>query len=145
MSRTQDIYVPPGGPGDLPALSPEIYVSMGEDAIFAMLEALYIELEKSNIRELFGDDLIAASRRSAAFYVQLLGGPPLYNTQYGKPMMRRRHFPFEIDDSKRRVWLSCFYRVLERAEKDFDFPGEHLENFKKWLDGFSRWMINVAP
>ncbi|MFW6312868.1 MAG: hypothetical protein ACOC2N_03200 [Spirochaetota bacterium] len=88
MSRPGPIHIRSGGPGRLPELSPEIYQSMGELGIFAMLEA---------------------------FYVQLLGGPPLYSEQYGSPMMRRRHFPFENDESARSAWVACFYRVLERS------------------------------
>jgi len=144
MSRTKPIHVPPGGPGPLPQLSPEIYEAMGEDGVFAMLEAFYAELGSSEIRHLFGDDLVAASKRSAAFYVQLLGGPPLYNAQYGNPMMRRRHFPFEIDESARKIWVACFFRVLERSD-EFGFPAGHLDAFRAWIDGFSRWMVNVAP
>ena len=145
MARTKDIYVPPGGPGATPPLSPEIYASMGEAGVFAMLEAFYRELGDSSIRGLFADDMIEASKRSAAFYVQVLGGPPIYNTTYGNPMMRRRHFPFEIDEAKRLIWRDCFYRVLETAPEQFGFPAKYLETFKTWLDGFSKWMVNVAP
>ena len=144
MSRTREIYVPPGGPGEMPPLSAEIFQSMGEEGIFAMLEAFYLELEASEIRALFPEDVVAASKRSAAFYVQLLGGPPLYNLTYGNPMMRRRHFPFEIDEEKRLIWLGCFNRVLDGAADRFGFPDEHLPAFRKWLDGFSQWMVNVA-
>ena len=55
-------------------------------------------------------------------------------------MMRRRHFPFEIDEAARKVWLSCFYKTLEDSA-DYDFPPEHLHAFREWLDGFSRWMV----
>lgn len=145
MDRTQEIYVPPDGPGATPPLSSEIFASMGETGVFAMLEAFYKELENSRIRELFAEDMVEASKRSAAFYVQLLGGPPLYNTTYGNPMMRRRHFPFEIDEARRVIWRECFYRVLENAEDRFGFPGKYIDTFKVWIEGFSKWMVNVAP
>jgi len=118
---------------------------MGEEGVFAMLEDFYGELEKSDIRGLFGADLLASARRSAAFYVQLLGGPPLYNQRYGPPMMRRRHFPFEIDEPKRQTWVACFNRVLDNATEKYGFPAEHLDTFRTWLDGFSKWMVNVTP
>jgi hemoglobin len=137
------IYVPPGGPGRLPELSPEIFAAMGEERIFGMLRDFYGELERSVIRRMFGEDLEASSERAAAFYVQLFGGPPLFDSRYGNPMMRRRHMPFRIDEASRKVWLGCFLRILERAEEDYSFPAEHLPAFRLWLDGFSRWMVNT--
>jgi hemoglobin len=108
-----------------------------------MIGDLYREIGRSQIRPLFGADLLEASRRSAAFYVQLLGGPPLYNQRHGEPMMRRRHLSFRIDETARVVWLGCFYRTLEEAPRKYGFPAEHLDVFRRWLDGFSRWMVNT--
>ena len=127
----------------MPELPASIFAAMGEKGIFDMLADFYEELGRSEIRDLFGEDLAAASKRSAAFYVQLFGGPPLYNTRYGNPMMRRRHFPFEIDEGKRQVWVDCFFRVLTNAEERYGFPAEHLDAFRDWLEGFSRWMVNA--
>ncbi len=67
----------------------------------------------------------------------------MYNEQYGNPMMRRRHFPFEIDEVARVVWRDCFYTALENAEAYYGFPVEHLDAFKEFLEKFSRWMVNV--
>lgn len=145
VNRETPIYTPPTGPGELPPLSPEIYGEMGEKGIFAMLEAFYLALGDSEIRDLFPKDLVSASQKSAAFYVQLLGGPPLFNRTYGNPMMRRRHIPFEIDEAKRIVWLACFYSTLDSSDEKYNFPESHKESFKVWLDGFSKWMVNVAP
>ena len=119
-----------------------IYGRMGEENIFAMLSDLYHELEASSIRPMFADDMQEASRRSAAFFVGLMGGPPLYHERYGAPMMRRRHMPFPIDEAARQEWLACFYRVLENAEEMYNFPAEYLPGFRQFLDGFSAHMIN---
>lgn len=126
----------------LPELSSEIYESMGETGVFRMMEDFYEELGRSKIRLMFGRDLMTSARRAAAFYVQLLGGPPMYNERYGNPMMRRRHFPFKIDESARKIWLACFYRMLENSA-DYDFPPGHRRSFRRWLNGFSRWMVNT--
>ena len=135
-------YTPPGGPPDVPRPSPEIYKAMGEENIFKMLRAFYEQLEKSEIREMFTEDMQAASEKSAKFFVSLLGGPPLYQKEYGPPRMRARHFPFAIDEKARQVWLACFDKTLENAAADFAFPEEHLEGFKTFLSGFSGWMVN---
>jgi hemoglobin len=138
------IYTPPGGPPQGPGPSREIYGIMGEANIFRMVSDLYKELEKSEVRHLFPADMEEASKKSAAFFVGLLGGPPIYVEKYGSPRMRARHMPFEIDERARQIWLACFDRVLEGAEVKYQFPSEHLAGFKEFLKSFSTWMVNKA-
>jgi hemoglobin len=143
--QERQIYVPPGGPPRVAAPSSEIYAAMGEANIFALLEAFYHELEQSSLRALFPRDMVNASQNSAAFFVGLLGGPPLYHQRYGNPMMRARHLPFVIDEAARQEWLACFDRVLADAPAKYNFPAEHLPGFRAFLVGFSSWMVNTAP
>jgi len=138
------IYTPPGGPPQGPGPSNAIYEAMGQDNIFKMILDLYKELEKSEIRPLFPADMEEASLKSAAFFVGILGGPPLYLTQFGSPRMRARHLRFEIDESARQVWLRCFDKVLEDADVKYQFPMEHMAGFKDFLIRFSSWMVNKA-
>ena len=99
------IYTPPGGPPQGPGPNSAIYKMMGEANIFRMMSDFYKELEKSDIRRLFPPDMEEASKKSAMFFVGLLGGPPLYLQKYGSPRMRARHLPFEIDEKARRPRL----------------------------------------
>jgi hemoglobin len=117
---------------------------MGETNIFRMISDLYVELEKSPLRPLFPEDMEEASKKSAAFFVSILGGPPLYMERYGPPRMRARHLPFEIDKHARQLWLGCFERVLESADRKYQFPMEHMQSFKDFLESFSAWMVNKA-
>jgi hemoglobin len=136
------LYVPPGGPPQGPGPSREIYARMGEEAIFRMCADFYAELEKSPIRILFSEDMPAASRRLAAFFVGILGGPPLYHEQYGDPRMRARHLAFPINEEARRIWFECFRGVLADEGRRYGFPAEHLPGFLAWLESFSMWMVN---
>ena|ERR1035441_1673469 len=137
----RDIHTPPGGP---PQASPsrEIYALMGEENIFIMLADFYRELEKSPLRPLFPPDMTEASRKSAKFFIQILGGPPLYVIDHGPPRMRARHLPFAIDEKARQIWLDCFNRILDGAQEKYSFPSQHLEGFKAFLGDFSAWMVN---
>ncbi|MCA9900695.1 MAG: hypothetical protein H6654_13475 [Ardenticatenaceae bacterium] len=144
MSEERQFYVPPGGPPRTSAPSPEIYAAMGDENIFAMLADFYQQLEASSIRGMFPKDMARASRKSAAFFVGLLGGPPLYHQKYGNPMMRARHMPFPIDEAARQVWLACFDAVLADAPEKYSFPVAHLPTFRDFLAGFSGWMVNTA-
>ena len=136
------IYTPPGGPPQGPGPDSAIYRIMGEDNIFRMMSDFYKELENSELRHLFPPDMEEASKKSAAFFVTVLGGPPLYFERYGPPRMRARHLPFEIDDRARQVWLGCFEKVLEGADVKYQFPLQYLEGFKDFLKRFSAWMVN---
>ena len=138
----REVYVPPEGPPQGPGPSPEIYPLMGEENIFKMLSDFYQELGKSSIRHLFPPDLVEASKKSAKFFVQVMGGPPLYVIDHGPPRMRARHMPFEIDEQARQVWLSCFEKILEDADRKYQFPLQHMTGFKEFLMGFSAWMVN---
>jgi len=144
MSEERQFYVPPGGPPRVNAPSPQIFVVMGQENIFAMMADFYKALAASEIREMFPRDMERASRKSAAFFVGLLGGPPLYHQKYGNPMMRARHMTFAIDEAARRVWLACFDSVLAEAPEKYNFPADHLPQFREFLVGFSGWMVNTA-
>src|SRR5882672_6361708 len=116
------IYTPPGGPPQGPGPNGAIYRIMGEANIFKLMLDFYKELEKSELRPLFPADMEEASQKSAAFFVSILGGPPLYAQRYGSPRMRARHIPFEIDERARQIWLACFDRVLEGADVKYQSP-----------------------
>jgi len=143
MSAARRVFTPAMNPGSIAGPSRDTYKFMGREAIYRLIEDFYRELEASSIRSMFPQDMHESSQRSAAFFVQLLGGPADYNEQYGNPRMRARHLPFRITEAARQVWLGCFERVLEGAEHRYAFPPEHLQGFRAFLDGFSRWMVNT--
>lgn len=149
IAGSRETYVPPGGPPRVETPNPAIYEAMGPDAIVAMLETFYAELAQSpTLRTMFPqtpEGLKAAAHKSAAFFIGLVGGPPLYHQLYGNPAMRARHMPFPIDEAARQEWLRCFHHVLDDAPVRFGFPEAHLPGFRAFLDGFSGWMVNTAP
>ena len=138
-------FTPPIDPHSIATPSREIFDVMGETNVYRMLEDFYHELERSSLqlRGMFPNDMIAASRKSAAFFVGLLGGPPQYHQRYGNPMMRARHMPFSITQAARDEWLACFEHVLIDAPTKYSFPVQHLTGFRDFLRGFSLWMMNT--
>lgn len=122
--------------------SPEIYKIMKEDGIRTMIWEFYILLHQSPIQEMFSRRPIEESaERSSAFFIQLFGGPQTYRKRYGEPKMRARHLPFRITEKHRIIWRDTFFQVLDHPQ-NFYFPKEHIEEFKLYLDTFSRWMVN---
>ena len=47
-----------------------------------------------------------------------LGGPPLFVTKHGPPMLRRRHFPASIGPEEVEAWLVCFRRAFAETVTD---------------------------
>jgi hemoglobin len=137
------MFVPPVNPQQIVSPSRAIYAAMGEENITRMIEDFYAELEKSSIRHMFPAEMKLSAQKSAAFFIGLLGGPPLYQQRYGNPMMRARHLPFPINQAARDEWLACFERVLAHATERYHFPPEYLDGFRKFLEGFSLWMMNT--
>jgi hemoglobin len=121
---------------------------MGEPGLFSLLEAFYKKLANSDVQRFFPEDeaeLLVASQKSAAFFIQVMGGRPLFSQHFGPPRMRMRHFPFEIDAAARQTWLDCFYQTVDELVAAGEFPAEHRVNFCSFLDSFSSWMVNVEP
>ena len=60
------LFVPPIRPGEIPGPSREIFAVMGEENIYRMLEAFYLELDHAStpLRALFPVDMVSASRKS---------------------------------------------------------------------------------
>ena len=144
MKGPRDIYVPAIDPAAIAGPSPQIFAAMGRDNIYRMIEDLYREIGESTIRSMFPQDLGVSSRKSAAFFVQLLGGPQEYSERFGPPRMRARHLAFTITPAARDAWLACFERVLAHAVADFAFPANQVEGFRAFLQRFSSWMVNDA-
>lgn len=119
-----------------------IYHLMGETHIRTMIREFYGKLHTSPIKAMFaGRGLEESVARNSAYFIWLLGGPPLFQEQYGPPRLRARHLPFIITESSRQIWLDTFLDVLDHPQ-GFTFPREHLDNFKQFLRTFSKWMVN---
>ncbi|MBN2715616.1 MAG: hypothetical protein JXX14_07150 [Deltaproteobacteria bacterium] len=145
MTSLGEPYIPHGGPPQTPLPSPQIFTAMGNEGIYAMLADFYRLLGKSKISNMFPnseEELLAASRRSAAFFVQICGGPQQYTEKYGPPRLRARHMPFAISLADKAVWLDCFREVIETAPEKYGFPRQHIDGFIAWLTAFAGWMVN---
>lgn len=138
------LFVPSIAPGDAKMPSPEIYETMGEGNICAMLQDFYQDLDSSIIGDMFPKEMdtrMKAAERSAMFFIEILGGPARYTETFGPPRMRKRHLPFRVTPAGRDAWLTSFFRILEHPER-YNFPVQHLEGFKSFLKDFSQSLVN---
>ena len=47
-----------------------------------------------------------------------MGGPGLYEAEYGHPRLRQRHFPFQVNSQMRDQWIMCMDLALDEQSND---------------------------
>jgi hemoglobin len=78
----------------------------GREVVERIVEDFYARVEGDpELRPLFPEDLASGREKQGLFLEQWLGGEQRYSEQYGHPRLRRRHFPFVIDQRAVGRWL----------------------------------------
>ncbi|MBI2767851.1 MAG: globin [Chloroflexi bacterium] len=78
----------------------------GRAAVEAVVEDFYVRVEAdAHMRPIYPEDLEPGKAKLKLFLEQWLGGEARYSDLYGHPRLRRRHFPFVIDDLAAGRWL----------------------------------------
>lgn len=78
----------------------------GREGVERIVDDFYVRVEAdAHMRPIYPEDLTPGREKLKLFMVQWLGGPPLYTDKYGHPRLRRRHFPFIIDQLSAGRWL----------------------------------------
>ena len=127
-----------------PSHTPETpYEHMGgETTVRALVDRFYDLMdtlpEAWDIRRLHPPDLSGSRDKLFKFLSGWLGGPPLYQQEYGHPMLRRRHLPFPIDSGARDQWMLCMNQALNEQPMD----PEIREGIRKAFAGLADHMRN---
>lgn len=88
----------------------------GAGAALAVIETFYRRVEADDVlRPIYPDELAPGRERLALFFVQWLGGPTGYSDRYGHPRLRRRHFPFVIDERAAVRWLRLMGEAMDEC------------------------------
>lgn len=90
------------------------------------------------IRKLHPADLSGSRDKFFMFLSGWLGGPQLYSSRFGNPMLRARHLPFAIGVAERDAWMACMTRAMDGLIADEKLRVWLLEQLFKTAD----WMRN---
>ncbi len=90
--------------------------------------------EAYGIRKLHAEDLQSAQEKLFQFLSGWMGGPQLFVEQYGHPMLRRRHLPFDIGAAERDQWLLCMNQALSETVTDKALCKELTDAFARVAD-----------
>lgn len=122
--------------------SPGILQVLKEEGIRKLVSDHYDLLIESPIKYLFPEvpeQLDAAKKHAADFFIQVMGGPEYFNMNRGQPAMTRRHAQFQITEEGRIVWLQCYQQLIA----NLDLPDHLKQSYWNYLNNFSSWMINA--
>ena len=108
-----------------PASMQPLYGRIGPSALHELVQRFYgLVAAHPDLAPIFPADLKVTAHKQEAFLSGFLGGPPLYQQEFGHPRLRMRHLPFAITPARARAWLGCMGAALdatptiERADAD---------------------------
>ncbi len=112
----------------------------GVDAFVELVDRFYERVEADPpLRSVYPDDLEPGKHHLAMFLAQYWGGPRVYEAERGHPMLRRRHFPFEVTPDGAARWATHMLAAIE----SMDFPGPAAEAMRDYVVRFTPSMVNT--
>lgn len=112
----------------------------GREGVHRIVDDFYRRVEADEImRPIYPEDLEPGREKLKLFMVQWLGGEPEYSNIYGHPRLRRRHFPFVIDERATGRWL----RHMRGAMVDGGVDEAVVRKVFEALAPLSKHMVNA--
>lgn len=94
----------------------------GEAGVRRLVDRFYDLMDELpeawELRKLHPQDLQGSRDKLFKFLSGWLGGPGLYEAEYGHPRLRMRHMPFPVDMLARDQWLLCMNIALDEQVED---------------------------
>ena len=112
----------------------------GRTRVAAIVDDFYARVAADPVqRAIYPEDLEPGIRKLKLFLEQWLGGPSVYSDLYGHPRLKRRHFPFVIDELAAGRWLRYMREAMTAQGVGVD---EQAAIFKG-LGPLAHHMVNV--
>jgi hemoglobin len=112
----------------------------GRETVSEIIEGFYRRVEgDEHLRPVYPDDLEPGKAKLKLFFEEWLGGPRADSSKYGHPRLRRRHFPFVIDEKAAGRWLRHMREAWQEAGVDADIQAAVFES----LGPLARHMVNA--
>lgn len=94
----------------------------GEAAVLSLVDRFYFYMdtlpEVLGLRQMHAASLASAKMKLFKFLSGWLGGPGLFEQEYGHPRLRQRHFPFAIGEAEAEQWMLCMNKALDEVAMD---------------------------
>ncbi|MBL8454207.1 MAG: group II truncated hemoglobin [Zoogloea sp.] len=96
--------------------------------------------EAWDVRQMHPEDLSGSEEKLFKYLSGWLGGPPLFEQEFGHPRLRARHLPFSIASAERDQWLMCMHQAFDECVPD----GPLRERLWGAIEGLADHMRNRA-
>lgn len=115
----------------------------GEDQVRKLVGCFYDFMDEDpdfyQIRKLHPPVLERSREKLFKFLMGWLGGPPLYEQEFGHPRLRARHLPFAIASVERDQWMACMTRAMTEIGVETGLQKRLIQSFFQTAD----WMRNT--
>ncbi len=109
-----------------------------DELVDRFYDLMALEEALADLRAMHPSDLSSSREKLKLFLTGWMGGPDIYSTKYGHPMLRARHLPFKIGIKERNQWLACMYQALE----DCNIEGALADRLHESFFNTADWMRN---
>lgn len=114
----------------------------GEPQVRKLVDRFYDLMDEDpdyyGIRKLHPETLAGSREKLYKFLMGWLGGPPLYEQEFGHPRLRARHLPYAIASSERDQWMACMVRAMADVDLEESLRKRLTQSFFQTAD----WMRN---
>ena len=114
----------------------------GEQNVQKLVDRFYDLMDEDpdyfGIRQLHPASLAGLREKLFKFLMGWLGGPPLYEQEYGHPRLRARHLPYAIASAERDQWMACMIRAMADVDLEESLRTRLAQSFFQTAD----WMRN---
>ena len=115
----------------------------GEPQVRKLVDRFYDLMEEDpdfhGIRKLHPATLDGSRGKLYKFLMGWLGGPPLYEQEFGHPRLRARHLPYAIGIAERDQWMTCMKRAMADTGVETKLQKRLEQSFFQNAD----WMRNT--
>ncbi|QPK82884.1 globin [Corynebacterium qintianiae] len=120
-----------------------LYDELGEDFFARLVSGFYAGVKEDDlIGPMYPEgDWEGAEDRLRWFLVQYWGGPHTFNAERGRPMLRKRHFPFSIGEAEAERWLALMETSLDQFGPD-ELSEQHRDMLWNHMQRVAYMMIN---
>lgn len=126
---------------DAPTVTPYDRIG-GEDGVRRLTRRFYALMDRlpeaAACRAIHPEDLAGSEEKLFEYLTGWLGGPPLYTSKRGHPMLRRRHLHAPIAGPEIEGWLLCFRQAWAETVADAALTAAVLPQ----VEGLARHMRN---